>query len=59
MFKKYFENRRHFKCVGCGHEFTLGFWRWLCAPHMDMWRDRYVKCPNCGIRHWLCAKKVK
>lgn len=58
MFKKYFENRRHFKCAECEYEFTLGFWGWLCVPHMDMWRYRYVKCPNCGVRHWLKAEEV-
>ena len=58
MLNKYYENRRHFKCAECGHEFTLGFWKWLWAPHMDMRRTRYVKCPKCGVKHWLCAKKV-
>ena len=58
MFNKYFENRRHFECVKCGHAFTLGFWKWLCTPHMNMWRYRYVKCPKCRVRHWLKAEKV-
>ena len=56
--KKYFENRRHFKCRECDHEFTLGFWQWLWAPHMDMWRYRHVKCPHCKARHWLKAIEV-
>lgn len=31
-YKKYFENRRYFKCPECGQYFSLSFWEWLCAP---------------------------
>ena len=57
-FKKYYENRRHFVCVVCNQGFGLSFWKWLWAPHFDMWRYRYVKCPRCGVQHWLKAVKV-
>ena len=23
-----------------------------------VWRYRYVKCPRCGVRHWLKAVRV-
>ena len=60
MFKNYFENTRHFTCAECNHEFTLTFWQWLITTmKVDFVRYRYVKCPNCGVRHWLKAKKVK
>ena len=60
MFKKYYENTRHFKCVECGHDFTHSFWRWLfVGMKFDITRHRYVKCPRCGVRHWLQAKKVR
>lgn len=57
-FRKYYENRRRFVCAECGQNFCLNFWRWLWAPHLDMWRYRYVKCPHCGTRHWLKAQEV-
>ena len=57
-YKKYFENRRYFKCPDCGRYFSLGFWEWLCAPHFDNWRYRFVKCPYCKRREWLKAMEV-
>ena len=57
-FKKYYENRRRFVCVECDQNFTIGIWKWLWTPHMDMWRYRYVKCPYCGAHHWLKAEKT-
>lgn len=57
-YKKYFENRRHFKCPECGQYFSLTFWDWLWAPHMDTWRYRWVRCPHCGIAHWLQAERM-
>ena len=59
MFENYFENTRHFTCAECGHDFTLTFWQWLWTMKFDFARYRYVRCPECGIRHWLKAKKVK
>ena len=56
--QKYYENRRHFLCPECHTYFTLSLWKWLCAPHLDMWLYRRVKCPYCGARHWLKAEKV-
>lgn len=58
--RRYYENTRHYQCVECGNEFTLSFWRWLFFASMkfDITRHRYVKCPKCGARHWLQAKKV-
>ena len=57
--KIYYENRRHFKCTNCGHHITLGFWKWLWTPHMDMWRYRHIRCPYCKQYHWLQAIKVE
>lgn len=56
-FKKYYENRRHFVCE-CNQGFGLSFWKWLWAPHFDIWRYRYVKCPRCGVWRWRKAVKV-
>ena len=60
MFKRYYENTRHYVCVECGEAFTLTFWQWLFFASMkfDITRHRYVKCPKCGVRHWLQATKV-
>ena len=60
MFKNYYENTRTFHCPECKHIFTLTFWQWLLTTmKVDFVRYRYVKCPRCGVRHWLQAKKVK
>lgn len=59
MFKRYFENTRYFQCSECKHCFTLSFWQWLIVMHFDITRHRYVKCPRCGVRHWLQAKRVR
>ena len=56
-YKKYFENRRHFKCPECGTHFSLTFWQWILTCHNDISRHRYVKCPYCKIHHWLKAEK--
>ena len=59
MFKKYYENTRHFTCIECDKDFSLNFWQWLfVAMKFDFCRCRYVKCPHCGERHWHIAKKV-
>jgi DNA-directed RNA polymerase subunit RPC12/RpoP len=60
MFNKYYENTRHFQCSECKYIFTLTFWQWLFTTmKIDFIRYRYVKCPRCGARHWLKAKKVR
>lgn len=60
MVKKYYENTTHYQCAECKHFFKLTFWQWLfTAMKFDITRHRYVKCPRCGVRHWLQAKKVK
>jgi hypothetical protein len=47
---------RNYKCPKCEHAYSVGFWKWLCAPHMfDIWR--WMKCPACGKRSWI--KKIK
>ena len=59
IFKKYYENTRRYTCDLCGKDFCYSFWKWLFTPmKFDITRYRYVKCPNCGKRHWLKAKKV-
>lgn len=59
MLKRYYRNTTHYQCVECGHEFTLSFWQWLGTVFkFDITRHRYVKCPRCGVRHWLQAKKI-
>lgn len=58
MLKNYFENTRYFQCAECKHFFALTFWQWLWAMKFDITRHRYVKCPRCGVHHWLQAKKV-
>lgn len=55
--KSYFENHKFFICPICGYEFILGFWKRLLAPQMEMWKYRYVKCPRCGEKHWLQARR--
>ena len=57
-FRKYYENRRRFVCAECGQRFILSFWQWLWAPHIDPSCHRYVKCPHCGVKHWLKAEEV-
>ncbi len=56
--KRYYKNTTQFHCAECDHEFTIGFWKWLYTMKFDISRHRYVKCPQCGVRHWLKAKKV-
>ena len=60
MFKKYYKNTSVYQCAECKHIWKLGFWKWLFFFSMkfDITRHRYVKCPRCGARHWLQAKKV-
>ena len=60
MLKKYFYNTSTFKCTECKYIFTLTFWQWLFTiMKVDFVRCRYIKCPRCGARHWLQAKKVR
>lgn len=60
MLKRYYENTRHFECIKCKQEFTLGFWQWILTMfHNHITRHAYVKCPHCGEYHWRQAKKVK
>ena len=60
MFKKYYENTSTFQCSECRHIWKLHWWQWLFTTmKVDFVRYRYVKCPRCGTRHWLQAKKVK
>lgn len=60
MLRKYYENTTTFQCVECKHIWTLNFWQWLGTfIHNDFTRYRYVKCPRCGARHWLKAKRMK
>lgn len=59
MFKRYFENTRSYQCPDCGNDFKHSFWQWFTVLFKnDISRHRYVKCPHCGARHWLQAKKV-
>lgn len=59
MFKKYYENTRHYQCPECGTHFTLTFWQWLFTTmKIDFIYYRYVKCPYCKRRHWLKARRV-
>lgn len=59
MFKKYYENTRHFKCVECGTHFKLSFWQWIGTLfHNHITRHAYVKCPYCKTRHWLKSIKI-
>jgi DNA-directed RNA polymerase subunit RPC12/RpoP len=59
--KRYYENTSTYKCVECGHVWKLSVWQWLFFVSMkfDITRHRYVKCPACGVKHWLQAEKVK
>ena len=59
MLKKYFENTRYYICVECGAQFKLSFWQWMFrGMKVDFARHSYVKCPRCGVRHWLKAERV-
>jgi len=59
MFRKYFENTRHYTCRDCGKDFTHNFLQWFWTIlHNDISRHRYVKCPHCKHRHWLQAKRI-
>jgi DNA-directed RNA polymerase subunit RPC12/RpoP len=57
-YKKYFENRRYFECPECGRYFSLSFWEWLRAQHLDNWHYRHIRCPYCKRKHWLKAIEV-
>lgn len=47
---------RKYECPHCGNIYSVGFWKWLCAPHLfDIWR--WMKCPACGKRDWV--NKIK
>ena len=56
--KKYYENTATFQCAECKHIWKLNWWQWLWTMKFDMVRYRYVKCPRCGVKHWLQAEKV-
>jgi DNA-directed RNA polymerase subunit RPC12/RpoP len=57
--KKYYNNTSVFFCPECNKPFMLSFWQWLgTLVHNDITRHRLVKCPYCGARHWLKARKV-
>ena len=59
MLKKYYLNTTTYMCADCKHIWTQNFWQWLLTiMHFDITRHRYVKCPRCGVRHWLKAEKV-
>lgn len=56
MFKKYYLNTTHFRCAKCKYCFKISFWQWLYTMKLDFCRYRYVKCPRCGVKHWLKAE---
>jgi DNA-directed RNA polymerase subunit RPC12/RpoP len=56
--KKYYKNTTTFRCSECKHVWKLTWWQWLCTIKFDITRHRYVKCPRCGVRHWIQAEKV-
>ena len=59
MCKKYYQNTSTFHCVECKHIWKLTWWQWLIITmKFDITRHRYVKCPRCGVRHWLKAERV-
>lgn len=51
MFKRY---TTIFHCTECKYVWKLNFWQWLWTI-----KYHYVKCPRCGVAHWLQAKKVR
>lgn len=56
--RKYYENTSCYQCAECKHCFELNWWQWLIATmKFDITHHRYVKCPRCGAKHWLKAKK--
>ena len=58
-FKKYFLNTSVFNCPECCHWFKLSFWKWFFTLfHNHITRHAYVKCPHCGVKHWLQAEKM-
>lgn len=57
-FRKYYKNTTIFQCVKCKHIWKLNFWQWLYTMKFDITHHRYVKCPRCGVKHWLKAKEV-
>ena len=59
--KRYYENTSIFRCQKCKFIWQLGFWKWFFffAPKNDITRRRYVRCPRCGAKRWLRAKKVR
>ena len=55
--KKYYENTSTFRCPECKHIWKLTVWQWLFRiMKVDFTRHSYVKCPRCGVRHWLKAE---
>ena len=57
MLKRYYENTSTYKCVECKHIWKLTVWQWLFRiMKIDFTRHSYVKCPRCGVRHWLKAE---
>ena len=58
--KKYYNNTSIYFCPECKKPFMLSFWKWFFFAGMkfDITRHRHVKCPYCGARHWLQARKV-
>lgn len=57
--KKYYANTSTFQCAECKHIWKLNIWQWLFRiMKVDFTRYSYVKCPRCGVRHWLKAVKV-
>lgn len=58
MLKKYYANTSTFQCVKCKHIWKLNIWQWLWTMNFNFVRHRYVKCPRCGVKHWLQAMEV-
>ena len=57
-FRKYYKNTTTFRCTECKHIWKLNWWQWLYTMKFDITRHRYVKCPRCGVQHWLKATEV-
>ncbi len=58
MFKKYYENTSVFQCPECKYIWQQNIWQWIFTLfHNDITRHRYVKCPHCGVRRWLQARR--
>lgn len=56
---------RKFECPHCGETWTMSYLRWvLTAPFhwfsvKEMRDYRKTKCPYCGKKGWLKAKRIK